>query len=91
MNIKLGWFLLVTMDVITVGNFATSTLSDLLSNKLAVLAFGFELEFTELSLGIASRGWHESGVVSKVSPENGILVEKTGLTLRLELGLGEST
>ena len=81
----------MTMDVITVGNFATSTLSDLLSNKLAVLAFGFELDFTELSLGIASRGWHESGVVSKVSPENGILVEKTGLTLRLELGLGEST
>ena len=43
MNIKLGWFLLVTMDVITVGNFSRSTFNDLLSNILAVAGFTFEL------------------------------------------------
>ena len=40
LNMRLGWFLLVTMEVITVGSFSRSTLSDLLSRMLAVLGAG---------------------------------------------------
>ena len=46
LNIRLGWFLLVTIEVITVGSFSKSTLSDLLSRTLAVSVSLFELSVT---------------------------------------------
>ena len=72
---RLGWFLLVTMEVIT-GSFSTSTFSDLLSKLLLAVLFVFTDVELWVRASLISLGSDNLPRQSSEPEENGILLEK---------------